>query len=184
MFTTCSVSPEETPGLCSLSCGSAKIGGSDPTMKIVANSPVTQSFTCNAGSANQPINPTLIYFTVAKSIEEVRNDGAADNPVEATTYNQPVPFVSIEPVVNGLLSDEDSDNPNAPRVDGVRRPIRYQGVATPASDWCSDSCGVVGVEVAFRCPGVGETQVNTVQVHSGALFSEPVSITVQTQAAN
>ena len=43
MFTTCSVSPEETPGLCSLTCGSAKIGGSDPTMKILANSPLPHS---------------------------------------------------------------------------------------------------------------------------------------------
>lgn len=174
-FTTCSVSPADTPGLCTLSCESAKIVGNDPTYKIISNSN-DLVYTCSANQANQALNPTLVYFTIVNTIDQVNIDGTVgENP-----YNQPVPFGSIEPVVNGLMSDEESDNVNAPLIDGVRVPIRYQGVATPQSDWCSDSCGVVGVEVAFRCPAAGESSENTLQIHSGALFSETVSISVTT----
>ena len=174
-FTTCSVSPEDTPGLCTLSCESAKIVGSDPSFKIIKNSNDMQ-FTCSANQANQALNPTLVYFTIVRSIEQINVDGT----VGTDPYNQPVPYGSIEPVVNGLMSDEDSDNVNSPLIDGVRVPIRYQGIATPQSQWCSDSCGVVGVEVAFKCPAAGESAENTLQIHSGALFSETVLISVST----
>lgn len=184
--TTCSVSPEETPGLCSLSCGSAKITAADPNFKILSNTS-DLSYTCSASQANQALNPSLIYFTIVQAISPLQNNGdnaGGDGATEGSSgeaYNQPVPSASIEPIVNGLLSDEESDNVNSPLVDGVRVPIRYQGISTPSSDWCSDSCGVVGVEVAFRCPAVGESAENTVQIHSGALFSETVKISVSTQ---
>ena len=73
-FTTCSVSPEDTPGLCTLSCESAKIVGSDPSFKIIKNSNDMQ-FTCSANQANQALNPTLVYFTIVRSIEQVNVDG-------------------------------------------------------------------------------------------------------------
>ena len=188
IFTTCSVSPKETPGLCTLTCGSASIAASDPSYKIAAKSS-DMNFLCSSSSAGQALNPTLIYFAVSKDIqaEDQSTDGdVADgsNETGEGTYSQPVPYASIEPVINGIMSDEDSDNPNSPVVDGARVPIRYKGVATPSSDWCSDSCGVVGLEVAFSCPPAGETSINTVAVHSGALFSETINVTVTTEDAD
>ena len=185
LFNTCSVSPEENPGLCSLTCDSAKIVGNDPGYKIT---PKTEDITylCSASSAGQPLNPTLLYFLVSKDISaeeqtETEAEDGTTTTTEGTVYEQPSPYASIEPIVNGLTSDEESDNPNSPTVDGVRVPIRYKGIATPSSDWCSDSCGVVGLEVAFTCPSAGESQENTVSIHSGALFSEPITITVTTE---
>ena len=62
-FTTCSVSPEDTPGLCTLSCESAKIVGSDPSFKIIKNSNDMQ-FTCSANQANRSSKPnlSLLYY--------------------------------------------------------------------------------------------------------------------------
>ena len=158
------------------------------TMKQeITNNTEDLTYSCSSANAGLALNPTLIYFTITRDIAQVQTEasdaesGEGGGTEEGMVYNQPVPYASIEPVVNGIMSDEETDNPNSPLIDGVRVPIRYQGIATPSSDWCSDSCGVVGVEVAFRCPAAGETAQNTVQIHSGALFSKPVNINVTTE---
>ena len=143
-LSTCSTKPSD-PGLCPLSCGSAAIGPIEANMELMAQS---SGVTCDASQAGQPLsNPLTFYFRVAETIES--------NGVESIL---PKPSVSIEPIVNGAMSGATADNPNVTIENGVYTPARYKGILTPKDNWCSDSCGVVTMEVVPICPPAGESQ--------------------------
>ena len=96
----------------------------------------------------------------------------------------PVPTVSMEPVISGIMSDNPEHNPNVVIENGVFTPARYKGIVTPQENWCSDACGVVTMEVFADCPEVGETTEVKAQVHTGALFSDEATVQVTTQEPN
>ncbi|SME93289.1 hypothetical protein [Pseudobacteriovorax antillogorgiicola] len=167
---SCSEEPED-PGLCNLNCSSAIIGPIEGSIEIMAQS---SGVTCAAGAQLTALNDPLTFYF--RMIETFDNDG--------TDKILPKPSVSIEPIVNGLMSEEAIHNPNVVIDGDTFTPARYKGIITPSSNWCTDACGVATIEVFPLCPPAGETSTVNVQIHSGALFSEPASVTIQTQDAN
>ena len=164
---SCSEEPED-PGLCSLNCSKAIIGPVEANIDIMAQS---AGVTCAAAAANTSLtDPLTFYFRVADVFE---NDGGE--------RILPIPNVSIEPVVNGIMSELPEHNPNVVIEGNTFTPARYKGIITPQSNWCSDACGVATMEVFAVCPPPGETTTVSVQLHSGSLFSEPATVTIQTQ---
>lgn len=164
-LTACSQEPED-PGLCSLSCSGAIIG---PVQGVIETQPSIDAVTCGAGAAGQIIDPILFNFVISET-------GVTD----AGEQKIPLQSVSIEPLVNGPTSPLPEHNVNV-IIDGTTfTPIRYKGIATPSSDWCSDSCGVVSMEVGSVCPDPGVSTDLSVGIHSGALFSEPAVVTITT----
>jgi len=112
----CSYKPED-PGLCKLNCSSAIIGTNDIPLSMTLQS-TTNSVTCAAGSAGQVISdPFFAQFLVAEAF-----DSGSDTPGQ-----RPVPFISVEPIVNGLRSELPEHNPN----------VGFNGnVFSPARDKC------------------------------------------------
>ena len=169
LIAACSEKPED-PGLCKLNCGSAIIGPIESQIELMAQS---AGVTCAAGAAGQSLtDPFTFYYRVTETFD---NDG--------TEKILPKPSVSVEPIVNGLMSELAIHNPNVTIDGNVFTPARYKGIITPSSNWCSDACGVVTMEVFAVCPPAGETSNVNMQIHSGALFSDSASVTVQTQDA-
>lgn len=150
--------------MCALKCGGAIIGPNDPEFAI---EPITAGakLQCKKGSSDDA-GTVVVRFRVVEKI-----DNGED---ESKWARRPVPSISIDPLVSGILGDhlpEGSDE------------ARYKGVTTPIENWCSDSCGVVSLDVVPKCiPDAGAQNKVTVQVSSGALFSEPVEILVETPA--
>ncbi len=169
-LTACSYKPED-PGLCKLNCSNAIIAGNDTPMSLTLQTS-TQSIACPAGAAGQPLtDPLFMQFLVAEAF----NNGGD------VAGQRPVPFISVEPIVNGLRSDLPKDNPNVEINGDVFTPARYKGILTPKDNWCSDSCGIITVEVAAACPPAGSSSDLSVQLHSGALYSvDPAVFTIST----
>lgn len=167
----CSVKPDE-PGLCALKCGGAIIGPADPGVKIIKKTKDPQ-ITCDKGlAAPQDFRPIQVQFQVVEEVDGATGTGGGDQP----SSNKPVrgiPFISIEPVVTGAVSQTTFP-------EGGENDSRYAGLRTARSNWCSDSCGLVSVELVPTCLTAGSVSTVNVQVHSGALYSEPIEITVTT----
>jgi hypothetical protein len=169
LASACSVEPED-PGLCKLNCTNAIIGSNDVPLSMTLQTS-TSTVTCAAGAAGQVINdPFFAQFLVAEAF-----DTGGDTPGQ-----RPVPFISVEPIVNGLRSDLPEHNPNVEINGNVFTPARYKGIITPKDNWCSDTCGVVTVEVAAVCPPAGSSSEVTIQMHSGALYSDVATFTTTT----
>jgi hypothetical protein len=169
----CSYKPED-PGLCKLNCSSAVIGSNDSPLSLTLQS-ATNSVTCGPSAAGQVISdPFFAQFLVAE---------AFDSGTEKTGQ-RPVPFISVEPIVNGLRSDLPEHNPNVEINGNIFTPARYKGIITPKDNWCSDTCGVVTIEVAAVCPPAGSTSEISIQMHSGALYSDVATFSATTLDAN
>jgi len=167
---SCAYEPED-PGLCKLNCSKAIIGVNDRPMKIELKT-ATQGITCNAERAGQSLNdPLLAHFLIYESF----NDGVENGG------KRPVPNLSIEPIVNGLRSELPEHNPNVVIEGNNFIPARYKGIVTPKSNWCSDSCGIVTLEVFARCPPTGFSSDVGIQIHTGALYSDEAIFGVNTQ---
>ncbi|HYX39024.1 MAG TPA: hypothetical protein VE954_38460 [Oligoflexus sp.] len=165
----CSYKPED-PGLCKLNCSGAIIGSNDVPLSMSLKSATTQ-VTCDAGAAGQVINdPFFAQFLISEAFEAGT----------AAPGQRPVPFISIEPIVNGLRSDLPEHNPNVEINGDIFTPARYKGIITPKDNWCSDTCGVVTIEVAAVCPPAGSSSDISIQMHSGALYSDIATFTATT----
>lgn len=165
----CSVKPDE-PGLCALKCGGAILGPADPGVKIKKLTQDPQ-LTCDKGlAAPQDFGPIQVQFLVAEEVGDVTGAGGDGGGEPAM---RGIPFISIEPVVTGAVSQTTFP-------EGGENDSRYSGLRTARSNWCSDSCGVVTVELVPTCLTAGSVSTVNLQVHSGALYSEAVEITVTT----
>ncbi len=163
----CAEKPEDA-GLCSLNCSNAIVGPIEGSIEIMAQS---SGITCAAAAANAPLNdPLTFYFSI---VDRFDNDG-----IERST---PIPNVSVEPIVNGLMSGLAEHNPNVVIDGSTYTPARYKGIITPKDNWCSDTCGVTIMEVFAVCPPPGEVSNVNMKIHSGALFSDDASVAIQTQ---
>ena len=166
LITACSQEPDD-PGLCSLSCNKAIIG---PTQGVIETKPSIDEVVCGPAAAGQVIDPMQFNFVITESVQT----DAGDQLV-------PLQSVSIEPIVTGPVSSLPEHNVNV-QIDGdTFTPIRYKGIATPSSNWCTDTCGVSTLEVASVCPAPGVSTTLSVGIHSGSLFSEPATVTISTE---
>lgn len=166
----CSQEPTNA-GLCALSCDGAIIGPVEAQIETVFS---PGAVTCSADLAGQPVpEPVLAQFSF---LETVNDDGAGKSNVI------PLPSVSFEPVISGPRSPLEEHNPNVEINNGVFTPVRYKGIVTPSSNWCTDSCGVAAVEVVPLCPPAGGESTISISIHSGAKFSEPIELSIETQS--
>lgn len=156
----CSYQPEDA-GQCKLTCGSAIIGGNDLTMSITVKNE-TPTVACAATAAGMPTGGYRSMFLIGESIKDQAGQEVAVRPV---------PNISIEPIIIGQRAT----------IENGETDPAYQGIRTPRSNWCSDACGVVSLESVPLCPPPGISTEYSVQVHSGALFSEPAVYEISTE---
>lgn len=135
-------------GVCQLDCGQAIIAGNEAVFTLRAT---TTNIPLQCGTPGNFQRPIEAKFQVSQ------NTGTAEAP-----RLTPVPFISVAPAVYGDLAPVNNPNPEA----------IYQGILTPKSEWCSDACGVVTLQVLPLCPAAGRTTQTTIAVSSGALSSD------------
>ncbi len=169
-LTSCSYQPEDA-GLCKLNCSKAIIGSNDPGMSIKLQSS-TSNIICSAANANKDSVPIVAQFLVSEKVATNSGDG-----------QRPVPNLSFDPIVNGARSTSERNVINAGKIEGtdVYENIRYIGIPTPSSNWCSDSCGVATIEVTPLCPPSGKDSEVSIQLHTGPLYSDPVTFKISTE---
>lgn len=168
IYVSCSQEPSN-PGLCALSCQGSIIGPNEARIEPVFQ---PEAIFCTPSLAEQPMpEPLLVQF----SVTDVAND-----PIRGGERIIPLPSVSFEPLVNGARSPLQEHNPNVEINNGVFTPVRYKGILTPISNWCTDTCGIAAVEVVPVCPAVGQSSSIAIGIHSGAAFSEVVSVSIET----
>ncbi len=161
-ISACSYQPEE-PGQCRLICGGAIIGGNNPEFSIVLKTAVIQT-ECGTTLAGSPVGPYRTEFLIGEAIKDQNGNSAGVRPV---------PNISIEPIIVGsrptVSNENDADS-------------RYKGLLTLKDNWCSDACGVVTLDTVGLCPGAGASDQLSIQIHSGALFSDPANFQITTKA--
>lgn len=163
----CAAEPDGRGGLCALSCEDTIIGNSN--YKIEAQNPdITLQCSGSFEDTQRLSGPTLVQFKVFK---EVASDIEGESPRQI-----PIPSVSIEPIISGIM-DNDATNSDLRDGEGAAA-FRYAGVVTRSSEWCSDACGVISLEVQPLCVANATNQVS-VQVHSGGAFSDPAKLAVR-----
>lgn len=173
MVGTCSEEPED-PGNCSLSCGNAIIGSNDPQVSITA---MTEPGNITCENRDQTVQPVRLKFLVSEKVTQPSGKvGGAGTEVQ-----KPVPFVSFEPNKTGVFRDVIPGNTDPKDEEIEAEGAAYLGVITPKSNWCSDACGVISVELAPACPAPGETNEVTLSVSSGPLGSETMKFSVTTK---
>lgn len=166
----CSFKPED-PGLCRLSCSNAIIASSSPEYQIKLATAEPKIYCSQADAALS--GPVMMQFVVS----EVQKEGEFES-------RRPVPAISFEPIIQGAVATNVYNDENVSLdEDGNLTPYRYLGISTPKSNWCSDTCGVMTIEVVPVCPGIGITSEVSVQMHSGALYSEPGVVSVENTVA-
>lgn len=114
--------------------------------------------------------PQMFKFTVQRSMikSTVDSDGKVTKKEEST----PVAAVSVLPIISGGLDK------NSTHVDNdVENNPAYSGIRTPKSEWCSDSCGTVSLEIMPLCIQKTENSI-TIVLQSGSANSEPATLTV------
>ncbi len=160
---SCSYTPED-PGQCKLQCSKAIIVGNEPvfSMKLKSAIPATMCGPKNLDAEESRRVPIRADFLIGESILDQTGQEIAVRPV---------PNISVEPVIIGAV---------APGINAETSP-NYQGIQTPRNNWCSDACGVVSLSVVGRCPEIDTTSDVTVQLHSGALYSEPATFSISTK---
>ena len=179
----CGVKPEN-PGQCNLSCANSVIGGADASyeIKLASKAP---SFECATGltQATEFLGPVNVKFVVWDKYKKSSGEETL----------MPVPSISFNPLINGALVASRSNGENVTKYaagdalpDGTTHdtpmyyPYQYVGIVTPKSNWCSDSCGVISIEVWPYCPVAGASNNLSVQVATGGKFSDTAEIAITT----
>jgi len=154
----CSTKPA-TEGQCSLDCSQAIIGSTEFKIKSTG---MTPSFKCAApGDFGTPVT---LQFRVIREIKLS----------ESKTAERTVPYISVAPNVIGVMTNAGVPAENLEADSSGRA---YNGIITPRSQWCSDSCGVITIAVKPVCLAKVDNPVS-VQVQSGGLFSEIAKIDI------
>lgn len=157
----CAYEPED-PGQCKLTCESAIIGANDLQMSIKVKSEIP-AVTCQIANAGQPVGGMRASFLIGESIKDQNGNEIAVRPV---------PNISVEPIIVGVTANIGNGETNP----------AHQSVVTPRANWCSDACGVVAMEFVPLCPGPASTTDAILQLHSGALFSDPATFKISTES--
>jgi hypothetical protein len=80
--------------------------------------------------------PVTVKFLAVRKI----TDG------DGNSSEQPVPALGFDPIITGLMDNDATDASLLTGENGAGA-FRYAGVVTPKTKWCSDSCGVMSVEI-------------------------------------
>jgi hypothetical protein len=177
----CGVSPSGDPGQCALKCSKAKIGDSLNMMVTPINIP--EKFTCIDGPGLFE-RPVVLSFRVTNKVP-----GAAYGKKDGETVDVAVGGLSfLAETSGGVFAVSKSSTENGTfdsDAKTVFTPSQYAGIATPKSEWCTDECGVLTIQVWPQCPPPGYDLNGTLSVRSGGLAPEsPVNITVSTAEPN
>lgn len=182
----CSNNPEN-PGLCALNCDNAMIGPFQGSLSAVTKN---VAYTCSLSRAGQAVGDPLMLKYLALSSEQASVDDTTDEAAAGEVAGElqdditvPIPSISFEPIVNGALSSEPEHNPNVEINGDVLTPAKYKGILTGKDEWCTDTCGVASLEVVPLCPPAGESSELKINLMSGALASEEITVTITTEAA-
>ena len=157
MLAACS-KPENDPGVCSLDCSNAVFGGNDFTFESIYK---VDTFACprtdygSTGILRVDVPITLQFKSVKKSV------------VNGKEREVPKGNLSFQPIVGGYLDPQATDAGNESDSG------QYNGISTPKSEWCTDSCGVASVTVNPVCVKGSDNSVS-VMLRSGALYSDLV----------
>lgn len=136
------------PGICKLNCSGAVVASNDLVFSLRATT-TNVALSCTApGNFQRPIEAKF---------QIVQNTGSQEAPRPT-----PVPAASIAPIVYGDLAPVADPNPED----------IYQGILTPKSDWCTDTCGVVTLQLLPLCPATGQVTTTTIAMTSGPLSSD------------
>lgn len=179
MKASCAADPDlaNAPGTCTLNCVGAKLGSNDMRIRFLTNNLTVNCF------ERSNANPEVDYFTeipIRFVIEKRRrilpaemdpNGTVLGGEIVAGDENDqgadaekwvPISGISFQPIVasgiGGTSINEVLDLP------------RFQGIRTPDTEWCTDSCGVGALNLLPRCKANG-TNILNLGVSSGALYN-------------
>lgn len=192
IFISCAgTSDPDVAGLCELKCEEGATYA-DTSAKLIVLSGSTAEISCagvnTEGKASaSALGPVTIQFKVERKAPKL-STGGGDKPDKFSTGDTvgdtiPIAGVAFEPIIlsgqvwaptssleNGVLVGDD------PVTQGFN-PYKYTGIATPKSQWCTDSCGIGTVEIWPRCiPGEGGTL--SLSIHSGPVYPEDGDVTL------
>lgn len=188
------------PGSCPLQCNNPTIAGAGYRIRPIGK---LQSISCIGnftGSVPLP-GPDVFKFVVeAPRRVGAYNPGGANQPPAAAGLNEaelplantslqdtylPVNNISIQPFVIGPVYEYATNDENATvkRDEATKTatevtPYKFAGVVTPKSQWCSDGCGVITMEVHFECLA-GASAGTGVAIQSGSIMSEYQSFDIK-----
>jgi hypothetical protein len=158
---SCSYQPEQA-GLCKLVCGGSIIGANDSVVSMELMTPVV-STVCGVSAAGSASGPYRTAFLIGEAVLDQNGE---------STSTRPMPNISIEPLIIGNRANANNEND---------ADSRYQGIVTAKDNWCSDSCGVAILDTMSLCPPPGGSSELSVQIHSGAKFSDPAKFPISTK---
>jgi len=143
-------------GTCSLKCSTPKAAASNFTVRLLNNVSAIDSkcLFSDGQAATAPQNgPVQLRFQVVETVEPFSTVLGSSNPSGASgalLKEVPRAGIGFEPFVYGQAAVEKSAQGYNPADKSVT-PFKYAGVVTPASEWCTDTCGVATVEVWPLC---------------------------------
>ncbi len=195
--TTCAAEKDAArPGMCALKCSNSVIGGGqttfpDPNVRIRLVTKL-EGMGCAVDKPTDEYDfggPVTLHFLAERKVTAERGEGLAESDVAAGGIYSPaqgwvsIPNMAIEPIVlGGILSIKETaqefkvTNPDTNEEEV--EPYEYVGVVTPKDQWCSDSCGVIALQIWPKCVG-GITNNIALAVHSGSLYSEVVGLPIE-----
>lgn len=136
---SCRGQEDENIGWCRLSCSSTTLAGSD---FVLGTHKEPAEYQCRSASGAAGLMSAAWKISASDGI-----------PRSAIAFNAElggvVPYTEDDPAENSSGS--------------------HQGIKTPQSEWCSDSCGIARVQFQAECSD--ETQAGTIFIESGSVSS-------------
>lgn len=154
----CSAEPEET-GACKLDCSGAKVGSVNYKIEPLSPEGFTNNYSC-VGNAKDVIpfdRPVSVAFRVIQEVVGAES-GQQGYSTDLKAAVNPIPGVAFEPYVVGRMDNAHTNEEHLQTIkdkDGndakVPSPAAFAGIVTPKAEWCSDTCGVMRLEVWPTC---------------------------------
>ena len=149
---------------CQMDCSSAHIPGQELIIKnLTGQDTVLGCINPGQYTVTNPITLTFGFYYPTLDSTTGSTAGAT-----TTTKRTPVGGVKFIPtIVGGPLG------PDRTNAEFLNNP-KYTGVATPSSEWCSDSCGIAQIDVSALCMGVDSTA--TIGLRAGAAVGNELGV--------
>lgn len=151
LLSACRGQEDAVPGWCRLECGSTTLASS--SFSITSR---TQDLLYQCTDGSGPTAKMLPSWLITAP-----SGGPDGGSIEKSGIGFNVVLTGITPYTNNDPDENSAD--------------WHQGVKTPQSEWCSDSCGIARLQIQGEC-GV-ETQSGTITIESGAISSQ-ISVSI------